>query len=1147
MARQCTQPKRPRNAAWFKEKLMLAEAQEADNLDAYDTDCDDLSLAKAVLMANHSSCDPEVLSKVPYFDSYPNDMINQDVKRCSNIISYSEYLQETQDAVIQDTIPSTPNDLFILSLFEQMTDHVAHLDKENQINKMQEIDTFKEILSNIVKEKESLSQNLTVFKTESKEKESKYIDKEIVLEKNKELENTIDEMKNYQKGLHKGYDRFQSLLSQLETHGAGVSTKDANQMFLSTQNVAFVSYDNTSSTNEVNTAFAVSTSSGHNSQKEGFTSYTDDLISKGNQDNRKRDARNTRYKARDNEKRSAKQNEHKARVTIDGEGFYWTSHSEDDIKDYALMAFNSSNSGLDTKSSDIEDSPVNDRFAKVKGMHAVPPHMTGNYMPPKSDFGIDESKFTYGPKQSTTSESDATTSDLDSCESISSVETLETEYESDNDDEHVTIPSKEHEKPSFAFVNTIEHVKTPRETTKEQNTYSQNAKPSKRDWNGLMSNKLGLGYGFTKKACFVCGSFSHLIRDSDFHKERMAKQDNPHQTLKGKCIVDSGCSRHMMRNKAYLVDYQDFNRGPVAFGGSKIRITGQKGLRENTVMPELYNKMELLRPITAENKANKTTGPKETNNSVGTQDSFDAGNSKIEAEHAQEYYVLPLCRSGRSSLLEELEKLKKQEKEANDAAETLRKTFAQSTEDFLLQAGTARAIITNYVNTASTPVNAASTALNTLRTPTNQDDSQIPSLEDIYEGHRQEEGMHYDEVFAPVARIEAIKIFLAFASYMGFIVYQMDVKSAFLYGKIDEEVYVSQPPGFIDPKLPNKVYKFIKALYGLHQALRACVKTASIPIETKNPLVKDEEAADVDVHLYRSMIGSLMYLTASRPDIMRLISWQCKTQTIVATSTTEAEYVAAASCYGQVLWNQNQISKTLNDEKQIRATIDSKAVVVTEASIRSYLLFNDADGTACLTNEAIFQNLALIEGEGAGAPAEHQPTPSLTHPSTEDQPPVTKSSSSHNTIQDSRNSLKGTNRSEGDQGSCFGNYQGDLGCRDYSYEGQDKETGEEVDKKDKPKPTLDDSKFDADLDTDHGMGYIGTEKLVNEGRLSEETKELVSTSRPEDSTVWPDVGTADPTTPPTITTSIFDDEDIIMAKTLIKMNEEKVKKNGVDM
>ncbi|GJT67791.1 putative ribonuclease H-like domain-containing protein, partial [Tanacetum coccineum] len=209
----------------------------------------------------------------------------------------------------------------------------------------------------------------------------------------------------------------------------------------------------------------------------------------------------------------------------------------------------------------------------------------------------------------------------------------------------------------------------------------------------------------------------------------------------------------------------------------------------------------------------------------------------------------------------------------------------------------------------------------------------------VAQGHRQEEGIDYDEVFAPVARLEAIRIFLAFASYMGFVVYQMDVKSAFLYGKIDEEVYVSQPPGFLDPKHPQKVYKVVKALYGLHQAPRAC--------QVKKPLVKDllREANDVEFIFIVTNFGSLMYLTASRPDIMfavcacsrfqvtpktshlsvvkrifrksttggcqflgrRLISWQCKKQTIVATSTTEAEYVAAASCCGQVLWIQNQM------------------------------------------------------------------------------------------------------------------------------------------------------------------------------------------------------------------------------------------------
>ncbi|GKC35556.1 putative ribonuclease H-like domain-containing protein [Tanacetum coccineum] len=97
----------------------------------------------------------------------------------------------------------------------------------------------------------------------------------------------------------------------------------------------------------------------------------------------------------------------------------------------------------------------------------------------------------------------------------------------------------------------------------------------------------------------------------------------------------------------------------------------------------------------------------------------------------------------------------------------------------------------------------------------------------VTQGYTQEEGTDYDEVFAPFARIEAIRLFLAYASFMGFIVYQMDVKSAFLYGTIEEEVYVCQPPSFEDPQFPNKVYNVDKALYGLHQAPEAWYETLS--------------------------------------------------------------------------------------------------------------------------------------------------------------------------------------------------------------------------------------------------------------------------------------------------------------------------------
>nr|GFB82112.1 putative ribonuclease H-like domain-containing protein [Tanacetum cinerariifolium] len=140
----------------------------------------------------------------------------------------------------------------------------------------------------------------------------------------------------------------------------------------------------------------------------------------------------------------------------------------------------------------------------------------------------------------------------------------------------------------------------------------------------------------------------------------------------------------------------------------------------------------------------------------------------------------------------------------------------------------------------------------------------------VAQGHIQEEGIDYDEVFTPVTRIEAIRLFLAYASFMGFIVYQMDVKSAFLYVTIDEEVYAMQPPGFQDPTYPAKVYKVEKAMYGLHQGPRAWydARSSNTPMDKENPWGKDETGKDVELHLYRSMIGSLMYLTASRPDIM---------------------------------------------------------------------------------------------------------------------------------------------------------------------------------------------------------------------------------------------------------------------------------------
>nr|GEW24295.1 reverse transcriptase domain-containing protein [Tanacetum cinerariifolium] len=221
-----------------------------------------------------------------------------------------------------------------------------------------------------------------------------------------------------------------------------------------------------------------------------------------------------------------------------------------------------------------------------------------------------------------------------------------------------------------------------------------------------------------------------------------------------------------------------------------------------------------------------------------------------------------------------------------------------------------------------------------------------------------------------------------YASFMGFMVYQMDVKSAFLYGTIEEEVYVCQPLGFKDPDYPDK-------------------KSASTPIDTAKPLLKDPDDEDVDVHTNRSMIVKRIFrYLKGKPHLglwypkdspfelvaysdsnyagasldrksttrgcqflrCRLISWKRKKHTVVETSSTKAEYVAAANCCVQVLWIQNQLldygynfmHTKVNDLTRLEALVDKKKIIIMEATIRDALCLNDAEGVECLPNEEIF-------------------------------------------------------------------------------------------------------------------------------------------------------------------------------------------------
>ncbi|GJZ00143.1 putative ribonuclease H-like domain-containing protein, partial [Tanacetum coccineum] len=371
----------------------------------------------------------------------------------------------------------------------------------------------------------------------------------------------------------------------------------------------------------------------------------------------------------------------------------------------------------------------------------------------------------------------------------------------------------------------------------------------------------------------------------------------------------------------------------------------------------------------------------------------------------------------------------------------------------------------------------------------------------LQQSHRQEEGIDYEEFFALVARIEAIRLFLAYASFMGFLVYQMDVKSAFLYRTIKEEVYVTQPPGFKDPDHPDKVYKVVMALYCLHQAPRACkkeifflvyvyvddiifgstnkdlctgfeklvkdkfymssmgeltfflglqvqqkedgifisqdkyvaeilkkfnytdVKFASTLVDLEKPLVKDGDANDVDVHLYRSMIGSLMYLTASRPYIMFAVClWYSRDSSFKLVAYTDSDYAGVTQdrksttrgynvadlltkgfdagrmeraattassleaeqdsgsgprCQDTILGDVDAQTRhqlvlpvqvpaveakvhTVYGVRQLQALVDKKRVIIMEASIKSDLHLEDAEGIDCLPTATIFEELAKM-------------------------------------------------------------------------------------------------------------------------------------------------------------------------------------------
>ncbi|GJW03828.1 putative ribonuclease H-like domain-containing protein [Tanacetum coccineum] len=214
----------------------------------------------------------------------------------------------------------------------------------------------------------------------------------------------------------------------------------------------------------------------------------------------------------------------------------------------------------------------------------------------------------------------------------------------------------------------------------------------------------------------------------------------------------------------------------------------------------------------------------------------------------------------------------------------------------------------------------------------------------VAQGYTQEEGIDYDEVFAPIARIEVTRLFLAYASFKDFMVYQMDIKSAFLYGKIEKEVYVCQPPGFEDPDFPDRVYKVEKALYGLHQAPRACSMgelTFFLGLQVK------QKENGIFISQYKYVIEILKKFgfgdvkTASTP---------IETHKPLLKDANDEDYVLVK------FWATAK-AKTINGEVQIQALVDGKKVIVIETSMRRALQLKDAKGIECLPNATIFAEL----------------------------------------------------------------------------------------------------------------------------------------------------------------------------------------------
>nr|GEW00267.1 hypothetical protein [Tanacetum cinerariifolium] len=339
-------------------------------------------------------------------------------------------------------------------------------------------------------------------------------------------------------------------------------------------------------------------------------------------------------------------------------------------------------------------------------------------------------------------------------------------------------------------------------------------------------------------------------------------QGNPQMDLQDKGVINSGYSRHIIGNMLYLADYNEIDGGYVAFGGNpkggKITGKGTKacdnaGQTRKEIKPVKYYILLPLwtadppffenpkspqddgfkpssdngRKVDEDPRQESECKDQENEDNVNNTNNLNAvrsngvnaasGNASIKLPFDPEMHALEYISTFNFLNDDEMTDM-------NNLDTTIQ---FSPTLTIRIHKDHPLDLVIRYLHSTTQTRNMSKN----LEEHGNKKDERGIVIRNkarlVAQGHTQEKGIDIDEVFAPVARIKAIRLFLTYASFKNFVVYQMDVKSAFLYGKIKEEMYVCQPPGFEDPDFPDKVYKVEKALYGLHQAPRAWYETLS--------------------------------------------------------------------------------------------------------------------------------------------------------------------------------------------------------------------------------------------------------------------------------------------------------------------------------